>query len=304
MKSEESAGYKHVLFLLLTNLFPFFLVLVCHHIFGRNPSFSASFIMLTPATSVFVINILRYGHKSIPVYQKIFLINFLINALLIIIWLTNKQLSKPLEIVRNASIIIASLSLLIFGFFETGTFSILRNVAKTKKLILFYLLILAGCSFFTTESSLLTLLYIIISWPFTFIMECVIYLGEEIGWRGYLLSGLAKKWNKPIAIAVVAFFWEFWHIPFTLIPILDHKIPLEAIFVRLGYTLALSVFLGYLYFETENIWATSLCHCLSNLTTLYLDTYLSILICSLSLSVYPLFSCFRKRRIHNRSKPE
>ncbi len=51
---------------------------------------------------------------------------------------------------------------------------------------------------------------ILIIWIFTF------GLGEESGWRGYLLPSLYKKLSSNSAFLVVGIVWMLWHIPFFL----------------------------------------------------------------------------------------
>jgi membrane protease YdiL (CAAX protease family) len=36
---------------------------------------------------------------------------------------------------------------------------------------------------------------------------------EELGWRGYALEALQKRWNGLVSSLVVGFFWSLWHIP-------------------------------------------------------------------------------------------
>lgn len=38
-------------------------------------------------------------------------------------------------------------------------------------------------------------------------------LGEEYGWRGYLLPALTEKWGRAWAAAAVGLVWAAWHIP-------------------------------------------------------------------------------------------
>ncbi len=38
-------------------------------------------------------------------------------------------------------------------------------------------------------------------------------LGEEIGWRGYALKQMLKRWSPFIASLILGLVWTFWHIP-------------------------------------------------------------------------------------------
>lgn len=41
-------------------------------------------------------------------------------------------------------------------------------------------------------------------------------LGEEIGWRGYLLPTLQRRWSPLVSSAVVGVVWGMWHLPLHL----------------------------------------------------------------------------------------
>lgn len=38
-------------------------------------------------------------------------------------------------------------------------------------------------------------------------------IGEEVGWRGYMLNELQKKYSPLKSTCIVTFFWAFWHMP-------------------------------------------------------------------------------------------
>lgn len=43
-------------------------------------------------------------------------------------------------------------------------------------------------------------------------------MGEEFGWRGYVLPRLQAKWNALTSSIVLGFLWAAWHIPAFIIP--------------------------------------------------------------------------------------
>ena len=80
-------------------------------------------------------------------------------------------------------------------------------------------------------------------------------LGEELGWRRFLLPRVANRYGKVRAIFVVALLWSAWHIPAFFIPEMPQsmmpKLPFLAVVAAFG------IFLGVLFFRThESVVAT------------------------------------------------
>ena len=44
-------------------------------------------------------------------------------------------------------------------------------------------------------------------------INAAVALGEEIGWRGYLLDLLAGRLGEPVAALVIGVMWGLWHLP-------------------------------------------------------------------------------------------
>lgn len=54
------------------------------------------------------------------------------------------------------------------------------------------------------------------NWPFLiiFLFQAITFgLGEELGWRGYLLPELQKKNSVFVSTVRLTFFWAIWHLP-------------------------------------------------------------------------------------------
>lgn len=84
-------------------------------------------------------------------------------------------------------------------------------------------------------------------------------LGEETGWRGYLLPTLLPM-GQMRAIVLSGFIWGIWHAPAILqghnYP--DH--PYLGLIMMVGFTILFGAFLSWLYLRTRSPWAPALGH--------------------------------------------
>ena len=71
-------------------------------------------------------------------------------------------------------------------------------------------------------------------------------LGEEIGWRGFVLKNLKSKIGQIPAGIIVGSLWWLWHIP--LFIVLNIPITLFSYLQMLGF----SFFIDYLFLKSEN----------------------------------------------------
>lgn len=90
-------------------------------------------------------------------------------------------------------------------------------------------------------------------------------LGEEIGWRGYLLPRMHARWNLPVAIIGGGIIWGLWHAPLIL---LGYNYPDIAPWGgQLAMIAACTVVGGFLYLLTigfRSVWAAALAHGVNN----------------------------------------
>lgn len=84
-------------------------------------------------------------------------------------------------------------------------------------------------------------------------------LGEELGWRGFLLPELLPL-GQNRAILVSGLIWGLWHIPVIVQGHNYPEAPVLGIFLMTAFTVLLGAFLSWLYFKTGSPWAPALGH--------------------------------------------
>ncbi|MFJ4224544.1 lysostaphin resistance A-like protein [Microbacterium sp. NPDC089695] len=93
----------------------------------------------------------------------------------------------------------------------------------------------------------------------------ILALGEEIGWRGYLLPRMHERWGLPVAIVGGGIIWGLWHAPLIL---LGYNYPDAAPWVgQLAMIAACTVVGGFLYLLTvglRSVWPAALAHGVNN----------------------------------------
>ena len=84
-------------------------------------------------------------------------------------------------------------------------------------------------------------------------------LGEELGWRGYLLPKLLPLGQIP-AMLISGAIWGIWHAPAILqghnYP--DH--PVLGVGMMIVFTVLLGIFFSWLYLKTKSPWTPALAH--------------------------------------------
>ncbi len=84
-------------------------------------------------------------------------------------------------------------------------------------------------------------------------------LGEEIGWRGFLLPQLMSlgQWK---AIVISGAIWGLWHAPAIVQGLNYPGYPVAGIFMMVVFCILLGAILSWLYLNTKSPWAPALAH--------------------------------------------
>lgn len=99
----------------------------------------------------------------------------------------------------------------------------------------------------------------------------LIFIGEEFGWRSYLLQKLLPL-GRFKALFFSGIIWSLWHAPLVIIPNAHYGDQLSVF----GMVLALTIFVlfgfifGWLYLGSKSVWTCVLMHSYNNLIALKL----------------------------------
>ena len=96
----------------------------------------------------------------------------------------------------------------------------------------------------------------------------LIAIGEEYGWRGFLLPRLMKKLNVFYSSIILGLIWGVWHFPAYLI---ETGVPLNMHFlVFLLWVVIGTLFISWIYYYTKSVLTSILIHISANAAFNYL----------------------------------
>jgi len=109
-------------------------------------------------------------------------------------------------------------------------------------------------------------------------------LGEEPGWRGYLLPRLQARFSAENTIWILGLIWAVWHYPLVILQTMTamHDVSLLPAIITILTSLAgmtmsqigISYLYVWLYNRTHSIFLMIVFHAFSNLFSLWLPTFL------------------------------
>jgi membrane protease YdiL (CAAX protease family) len=84
-------------------------------------------------------------------------------------------------------------------------------------------------------------------------------VGEELGWRGFLLPRLGQRLGEAWAVWLMAMFWSLWHLPAFFTPGLPHQfMPMFPTLLAIAF---IGVFFGFVFNRAgESTLATIVAH--------------------------------------------
>ncbi|HEY2421037.1 MAG TPA: CPBP family intramembrane glutamic endopeptidase [Neobacillus sp.] len=89
----------------------------------------------------------------------------------------------------------------------------------------------------------------------TILLNLFPVLGEEYGWRGYLLPKFTEQWGKTKATVILGMIWALYHVPavFFLAKTTGISHPLLLCLIQAGCVFAISFPFSYCYYLSGNI---------------------------------------------------
>jgi membrane protease YdiL (CAAX protease family) len=93
------------------------------------------------------------------------------------------------------------------------------------------------------------------------LMNALVALGEEVGWRGFLQGHLVAHMGTTNAIVLLGFLWSMWHLPGQLAGYNFPEYPeFGALVLSPLELIAVSFFLGWLTIRAGSFWPAAVAH--------------------------------------------
>ena len=100
------------------------------------------------------------------------------------------------------------------------------------------------------------------------IMSILLALGEEIGWRGFLVPQLAKLTTFTWVAIISGIIWALWHFPLTIMGMYVAETPLWwSLPIFFFGVIIFSFILAWLTIKSGSLWPAVILHGMDNFTT-------------------------------------
>jgi membrane protease YdiL (CAAX protease family) len=111
----------------------------------------------------------------------------------------------------------------------------------------------------------IVIIQVIFSLTLAPLINTLLALGEELGWRGYLLPELLSLGTGK-AILISGVIWGIWHAPAILQGLNYPSMPVPGVFIMIVFTVLSGAILSWLYLNTRSPWTPAFGHGVLNAT--------------------------------------
>ncbi|MEU9890643.1 CPBP family intramembrane glutamic endopeptidase [Sphaerisporangium sp. NPDC051011] len=106
-------------------------------------------------------------------------------------------------------------------------------------------------------------------------INLILALGEELGWRGYLMPRIEQLWGLPAAIVAGGVLWGLWHAPLILLGYnYPDAVPWAGQLAMIAACIGVGGFLYWLTIRFGSLWPAALAHGVNNATSALIMTSL------------------------------
>lgn len=232
-----------------------------------DPNNLAIFMVILPISSVSIAKFYTEGKDNINYKFNLIITMFFISYLILFLTVSLKIISNDNYLFTNYLLLIFSSIYILIHSSKKEDYNIFKNLKIGVILILYFMLsqlipqltklIISGNQI--NYNGILSYLFI----PITCFFSIYIYFGEEYGWRYFLQDNFFKKFGKRRGILLLSICWSLWHLPLDLLSNSKDTILVYTL-IRILYGIGFSIYLGYVYIRTENLWFCSIIHALNN----------------------------------------
>ena len=235
---------------------------------GRDISSFPAAQMLYPAAGVMAV-LLAAREKEQKLPMKFFVTYFVVLALVVIcavlsyVFIVGSVAALVLLLLEKREIKEAA-GLNFRGHQVKASFLImlLFLLLYVVRLLLSYLLegqIREFGSLFADPSLYIMLPVLVIN----YFLSYIIFFGEEYGWRYFLQPVLQKRFGLKGGVLLLGVIWGLWHLPINLF-YYSPDTWLKSILIQIIACICYSVFFGFAYSRTGNIWTAVVLHYINN----------------------------------------